>query len=187
MSKLTALLGEAPLRRDVVVALGFSGRRSAAEACLEWTADARVGAVAAEAVSAITGISIAGALAREPPPATDGDLPGLEEDLATSLMPGPDDELPLAHAELLRRRWEELRPDLPAGRLLRGQPFDLAPVLRELREGPARRRAPLALELAVRSKGLVQVETLALTATQRSQLDEARTVRGGAAFTAAWD
>lgn len=182
---LAALLEDEALRRDALVALGYSGRPAAVDAALPWVADPAVGAVAAEAVSAVTGIDVAGPLALDPGPAPDeddGEPPPLEVDLASSLLPGADDDLPLADPELLARAWAERRPRLPAaGRFLRGRPLDLGALVAELETGPARRRAGLALELAVRSRGAVQVEPLALVAVQRRQLGAARALRGGAA------
>lgn len=191
---LVELLDDEDLRRDALFALGFSGRLLAVEAALRWVDDDEVGGVAAEAVSAITGIAITDALVRAPPPGDgeddeletdDDELPALEEDLGSELLPGADEELPLVEAGALAKRWEELRPKLPADqRLLRGRPSDLGVLLAELEAGPARRRPVLALELAVRSKGAVQVEPFALVPVQREQLAAARGLRSGTAFTA---
>lgn len=185
-------LEDPALRRDALFALGFSGRPAAAAACLPWLEDEEVGPVAAEAFSAITGLAIEGRYRRPGPPegGPDAPLPPLEEDLARDLAPGPDDDLPLAAAGPVAAWWEQAAPRLdPGARLLGGAPHDLPALLQALEGGPARRRGPLALELAIRSRGAVQVEPTALAAAQVRQLQGARALRGGGAFTrpfAAW-
>jgi len=174
---LRRLLESPEHRRDVLWALGFSGRPAAADACLEWLGDGEVGGLAAEAFSAITGLFIAGRYCREPSarPEEDGEDDGE--------IPPSDEDLPLADPEQVAPWWSRARPQLgTGGRFLRGKPFGLEPLLQELATGPARRRAPLALELAIRSRGAVQVETRAYSKVQHRELDGAAALRDEGTF-----
>jgi hypothetical protein len=109
------------MRREVLFALGFSGRASAAEACLAWLGNDEVGAVAAEAFGAITGLEIKGRFARDRVEPDEEELPPLEEDLEEDLLPGPDDDLLLAEPAAVAVWWAETRRRLdPTVRYLRG-------------------------------------------------------------------
>jgi hypothetical protein len=52
-------------------------------------------------------------------------------------------------------------------------------VLAVLAQGPMRRRRGLAIEVAIRTRGRVQVETRALTARQRAELAAAQAIAAG--------
>ncbi|MGC3999324.1 MAG: TIGR02270 family protein [Anaeromyxobacter sp.] len=185
LERLIALLGEAGLRREALVALGYSGSVVAADGCLRWLGDDELGGVAAEAFAAITGLELAGPLLREAPSEEGEELPPLEEDLANDLLPSDDAELPLAEPGAVATWWSEARKRLdPAARLLRGSPFQVGRLVTELERGSARRRAGLALELAIRSRGEVQLETGALTAVQLQQLAAARSAPSAGSWSA---
>ncbi|MCP3168889.1 TIGR02270 family protein [Myxococcus qinghaiensis] len=161
-TRLVGLLPHEKLRPDVLWALGFSGRIQAADACLELMRLEPVAALAAESFSAITGLVIAGDFAAAKEDAADESLTPLEEDLERDLSPKPEDDLPQPMAEQVAAWWKEMRPRLdPKQRYLAGQPFSPQRLIDALLSAPLRRRHALALELALRSRGLHQVPTRA--------------------------
>jgi uncharacterized protein (TIGR02270 family) len=156
-------------RADAVWALGFSGRRQAADACFELMANEELAALAGEAFSTITGLELEGEYATERPEE------GGEEDLDADLTPRPEDALPLPNREAIARWWQEARKGFePHKRYLSGKPFDSGALVEALEQGPMRRRHLLALELAIRSRGAHDLATRALTERQRSELAKAR-------------
>lgn len=172
---LLALLSDEKLRPDVLWALGFSGRMAAADACVELMREAPVAALAGEAFSAITGLRIEGghAVVKEEPEAEE--LAPLEEDLGIDLTPKPEDALPLPRPEQVAAWWQEHRARLDARqRYLAGQPFTPQALLDALANAPMRRRHALALELALRSRGALQVSTRAFVERQVAAWKEAR-------------
>ncbi|WP_426756350.1 TIGR02270 family protein [Myxococcus sp. Y35] len=182
ISRLVKLLDTPPLRPDTLWALGFSGRTAAADACLPWLEDPRLGGRAAEAFCAITGLVLKDGLLREREEEDDS-LPPLEEDLRTPLTPEPDDALPLARASEVERWWSEARKHLrPDSRVLGGRPLTATRLVEALETLPMRRRPPLALELAIRTGGQYAVEPRGWLHVQRRQAAEARSWNGGAAL-----
>ncbi|MCY1018761.1 TIGR02270 family protein [Pyxidicoccus sp. MSG2] len=174
VKRLLELLADEKLRPDVLWALGFSGRVAAAEACVELMWNMRVAALAGEAFSAITGLRIAEEYAA-PREEEDEELPPLEEDLDADLTPKPEDALPMPRPESVAAWWQQERQRLDAKqRYLAGQPFTPVAVLDALVSAPMRRRHALALELALRSRGAVQVPTRAFVTRQLAALKEAR-------------
>jgi uncharacterized protein (TIGR02270 family) len=160
-------------RRAALFALGFTGRVAAADAVLPFLGDGKDGKVAGEAFSAVTGIVLAGELAK-PPRRWNPEAPEEEDEEA-----GPAADLPAPDAEAVARRWAEARPRLdPAARLLGGQPWSGGALLDALEAGPMRRREALALDLAVRTRGRAQLAWDGWTAAQRAQLGEARAQAG---------
>ncbi|RKH49248.1 TIGR02270 family protein, partial [Corallococcus llansteffanensis] len=166
---LVGLLGREDARADALWALGFSGRREAAEACLELMGERRVAPLAAEAFSAITGLEWAGpyVLPREEPE----ELPPLVEDLSQDLEPRPEDALPVPAQPAVAAWWKEARQRFSEGkRYLWGREFGPDVLLDALEQGPMWRRPVLALELAWRSQGACLVQTRAFTHQQRTVL-----------------
>jgi uncharacterized protein (TIGR02270 family) len=162
IARLGKLLERPALRRDLLWALGFSGRVAAAEACLEWLRDEQVAHVAAEAFGAITGLPLEGGFVREAEA-----LPPPDEDLDEPLRPGIDDELPQPEFDAVLRWWSEVgRKFNPSARYLGGRLFGLEVLGKALMEAPSRRRPPLALELAIRSRGRHQLEVRAFARAQ---------------------
>ncbi|TQF09598.1 TIGR02270 family protein [Myxococcus llanfairpwllgwyngyllgogerychwyrndrobwllllantysiliogogogochensis] len=162
VTRLVGLLSHEKLRPDVLWALGFSGRIQAADACVELMRHKPVAALAAEAFSAITGLTIEGGFAAAKEDAADEALTPLEEDLERDLSPKPEDDLPQPMAEQVAAWWKETRPRMdPKQRHLSGQPFTPQGLVEALLNAPLRRRHALALELALRSRGLHQVPTRA--------------------------
>ena len=176
LKTLFGCLGREESRADALWALGFSGRREAAEACLEMMGDRRVAKLAAEAFGAITGLEWTApyVLPREEP----AELPPLDEDLAQDLTARPEDDLPEPASWAVAAWWKEARQGFAEGkRYLRGREFSPDVLLEELEQGPMRRRQVLALELAWRSQGACLVRTRAFTHQQRAVLGQARTGR----------
>ncbi|RKG86091.1 TIGR02270 family protein [Corallococcus terminator] len=172
---LLELLSDEKLRPDVLWALGFSGRITAADACVELLRHKPVAALAGEAFSAITGLSMAEqyAVAREE---EDTALPPLEEeDLDADLASKPEDALPLPQPQAISEWWGEARQRMDVKhRYLSGQPFTPQALLEALLSAPMRRRHALALELALRSRGAVQMPTRAFVMHQLTALKAAR-------------
>jgi uncharacterized protein (TIGR02270 family) len=165
-------LGKEARQRDAIWALGFGGRRDGADACIELLAQDRHVRLAAEAFCAITGLDLAASgLVVPPPPEPDEPVSFEEEDLDANLEPQPEDALPMPAIDGVIAWWKQHRPRFdPSLRYLGGRPADLHGVHDLLMRGPTRRRHALALELAVRSEGRLQVETRTLVAEQRRQL-----------------
>ncbi|MFL5353217.1 TIGR02270 family protein [Archangium sp.] len=177
LMRLLACTGVEAMREDSLWALGFSGRVEAAEACLEFMGPGPVAALAGEAFSAITGLTLEDAyvVAAE----EEESLPPLEEDLARDLEPQPEDALPAPAREAVAAWWKDARKDFVRGtRYLRGRAFSLDGLLEELARGSMRRRHVLALELALRSQGSCQFQTQAFTPRQYAALAQARDMRG---------
>jgi uncharacterized protein (TIGR02270 family) len=173
VARLTALLHRPALRADTLWALGFSGRIAAVEACLPWLGDADVGALAAEAFCAVTGLPLMDAYVRPREETDADDVP--PEEVSSPLWPGRDADLPLPDAAALARWWAGARGDFEDGtRYLGGRPFTAAGLVEALESVPMRRRGPLALELAVRSAGALAVEPRTWARVQLHQLQAAR-------------
>ena len=160
LQRILAALGVGESRPAAVVALGYSGRVAAVEACLPLLPDEKLGRLAGEAVSAITGLEIDGEYRKKPaaepeePPALDAD------DLDADLVPGPEAELPEPEAAAVERWWKNARARFdPKVRYLGGKPWSPEALAAAFAQGSMRRRRVLGLELAVRSKGEFDVET----------------------------
>ncbi|MFY2556014.1 TIGR02270 family protein [Corallococcus terminator] len=166
VERLRQLLHEPRHRPATLWALGFSGRRSAAETCLEWMEDPAVSHLALEAFRSITGLPQEERFAA--PPIEEDPLPPLDEDLAADLTHGPEDDLPRPATMEVLAWWkmERQRFDLER-RYLHGEPFGMEALRAALLTGPMRRRHVLALELELRSRGSLNVPTRAWTAVQR--------------------
>jgi uncharacterized protein (TIGR02270 family) len=171
LKRLLDLLSDETLRADVLWALGFSGRMAAADACVVLMQEKPVAALAGESFSAITGLRIEGvhATVKEEQEEGGGD------DLDADLTPQPEDELPMPHPEQVAAWWREARVRLDSKqRYLAGQPFTPQVLLDALVSAPMRRRHALALELALRSRGALQVPTRAFVEHQLAGWKAAR-------------
>ena len=157
---LTSSLASPEARADALWALGFSGRAAAAEACLPLLGDAGAGGLAAEAFTAITGLAGEGFTLPAPRPSPDAPLDA-----------SPEAALPRLDPAAANRWWSENRARFePRRRYLGGALLDPALVRRALARGPMRRRAALALDLALGSGARAPLETTARTARQRAEL-----------------
>ncbi len=167
------LLGRPSRQREAIWALGFGGRRSGADACVDLLAQQQHVGFAAEAFCAITGLDLAGAgLRAARVDDGDGEPPLFEDDdLDAVLVPRAEDRLPEPDVSGVIRWWNQNRARFEPGvRYLGGRPTSLTRLVDALAAGPMRRRAPIAFELAVRTHGCLQVETRAFIAEQRRQL-----------------
>ena len=178
---LSARASEPALRAEALWALGFSGRRAAAEGVL---AALRLQAepLAVMAFAQITGMPLQGMLearAPEEAPEEGESLETAEDALAARQeLPGPPSQegWPLANA--VEAWWQAKREHFnPDGRYWRGRPWtdELLPAL--LLEAPMNVRPILAWELAVRSRGACLLEPEAWGHVQRRHLREVRKLR----------
>ena len=170
------------LRAPALVALGYAGRVGAVEVLLgAMEQEPREARLAGEAFTAITGIPIAGELVAEAEPASEPS--SLEaDDLDASLAPTPEAELPVPEPHAVARAWSARTKAFDsARRYLLGSPFTAEGLLRAFAESPMRRRALLALELAVRSGGGYAVEPrdFAFQQLRSAQRQERTTFPGG--------
>lgn len=158
---LRAALALPALRRAALASLALVGAPEDVEATLPWLEDPATARLAGEVFTVVTGVDLEDAeLTRAPP-----------EDEA--LDHTPEDDLPLPEPLALLRAWSQRRGQLPAGvRHLGGAPRSLAAVLAGLRGGSMRRRDALALDLRLRTRGALRLQTRALTADQRAGLAE---------------
>ncbi len=162
------------LEKDALFALGFAGTRTAADTCVEAMAAGVQSQLAAEAFAGITGLDLAAErlVAARPVVEREEPIPFEDEDLDANLVPTPADLLPWPDVAGVIRWWNANRARFVDGqRYIRGAPADLTALQRALVEDPMRRRHAIALELAVRTGGRYQVETRALSATQRRQME----------------
>jgi uncharacterized protein (TIGR02270 family) len=167
---LVGLLRQEEMRADVLWALGFSGQALAAEACLACMGDDGVAALAGEAFSAITGLTLEGEYRKAAEEEPDALIPLEEEDLDANLVPGPESRLPVPDKEAVKRWWQKAQKGFERGtRYLRGNKLDAGRLLEALGTEPMRRRPVLALELAIRSRGAHLLQPRAFTLKQRAQ------------------
>ncbi|RYZ43755.1 MAG: TIGR02270 family protein [Myxococcaceae bacterium] len=161
-------LGRPGARADALWALGFSGRREAAEACLELLDTAELEGLAAEAFRAITGLPLEGAFLRPAPEEDEEDED--DEDAQRPHAPA----LPRADSDRVRLWWRETEHRLkPQGRYLLGQPMGGEWLLESLELVSLRRRHAMALEVTLRGRGAFPLQTRAFTHLQRAQLRSA--------------
>lgn len=182
LGPLLEALGDAGTRGAAAYALGHSGWVEAADALLSaMREDEALAPLAAEGFAAITGLPVEKQFAR-PPKRWDPQAEAPEGEAAEPY--GPEADLPRPEPEAAAAWWREARPRLDAGRRwLRGQPWAAESVLRELAAGPARRREALAVDLAIRSRGQVQLCWDGLSARQARQMSEAREVASARLWT----
>jgi uncharacterized protein (TIGR02270 family) len=173
------MLGRPARQRDAIWALGFGGRRSGADACLDLLAQQQHAGLATEAFCAITGLDLAragliaarAAAEDEDDGAGDETPPFEDDDLDAALVPRAEDRLPEPDVSGMIRWWNGNRARFdPSVRYLGGQPTSLPRLAAALAGGPMRRRAPIAFELAVRTRGRLQIQTRAFLGEQRRRL-----------------
>jgi uncharacterized protein (TIGR02270 family) len=137
-------------------ALGFAGDAESADVLVQAMADDKKSKVAGEAFSAITGLAIAGALAK--PGETRG--PDLEE--VGDADPPPtvrsEDALPEPRVEKVKQWWDkERRRFLPGTRYAGGQPRSLASLRNAFMARPSWRREVTLVELVALVANLPKV------------------------------
>ena len=142
LAALIERLGAVADRETTLLALGASGRKDAAAACVPLLADAKAGHLAAEAFSAITGLPVRGPFARPDDPAPDG---GDGEVL-------PQDDLPRPAADAIAEWWQRSEARFDAKeRYLMGAPIARADLASAVRTASLRRARLLATELTIRA------------------------------------
>lgn len=169
---LSDALGARDTAPEALFALGFAGTRDAAELALQAMADESLAPLAAEAFCAITGLDLElhGFTVPRPEPPREP-VPFDAEELDADLVSHPDDLLPVPDVSAVRRWWVDNGRALePERRYLRGEPHDVPRLHRGLCSEPMRRRHGLALELAVRTHGLLQLQTRAFGEDQKRAL-----------------
>lgn len=166
-------------RRAALFALGFSGRRRAAELCLEvmgqtfvdgaGTGDLTTARVAAEAFAAITGLGLTGEFVRpEPDDEESGDD---ADDAKWPRATDAEARLPLPNEAAIRAWWSSAAPRFQADqRYLRGAPITAAGMAAAVAAGSMRRRPGYAFELAVRTRGALSIDTGDWVIAQRAAL-----------------
>jgi uncharacterized protein (TIGR02270 family) len=165
-------------RAAAIWALGFTGRLEAVDRLLPWLVDEASGPLAAEAIAGITGLGRGQDefwRAKDPAPPVDDDLaaPLPAEDLDVEPSASPADDLPVPAAEVFARAWAEARQHFdPRQRHHEGIALTHATSYRDaLERTSARRRHPIAHEIALRTRGEVRVSTRATSVRQRAELD----------------
>lgn len=164
-------------RAAIVHALGYSGRRSAMEACLGLLGDEAVGQLAGEAFASMTGLPLDDDAYWddvEEEDAEDADLDAEleEDDEDDDLEFKPEDELRIPKPDAIGRWWSEKQGRFNAKmRYIAGRPADQAAIAHALAVLPLRRHHAFAFELLVRSKGQTRVRSRALTFASAAALD----------------
>ncbi|WP_224240875.1 TIGR02270 family protein [Hyalangium gracile] len=195
---LVAALEDPSLRDEALWALGFSGRLAAADAAFQ-ALQATGDRLAAESFAAITGLPLAPPFIEEEEKTAEeetfeaefaaeeaeadnledeDDEEGGEAPSSPELLPGPEVLPGKVLPERVERWWAAERKRFePSGRYLRGQPLSVEVIRAALEAEPLNRRAILAWELAIRSKGSCQVEPRTWTHAQRQQMRAAAGLR----------
>lgn len=168
--RLVRLVGTEAHREAALGALGFAGDRRGLEVCLAAMEERGLARVAGESFAAVTGLKMTDAYAEDEEGKAPGGsvLPALEDDdLDANLVPGPETELPLPEVGAVKRWWASnsgrFAVDL---RYLGGAPLDGRTLLEAFRNGPARRRRALGLELAIRTRAAWRVDVTQWARTQ---------------------
>ncbi|MFP2928405.1 TIGR02270 family protein [Pyxidicoccus sp. 3LG] len=175
MESLVEALRVEESRAQAAWALGFSGRRAAAEALLQVLRGGAGGWLECESFAAITGMTLEDALAAA---GEEDASEQAEEDEA--VFPGPRLRPGTVRVEVVDTWWKREGTRFEKeGRYLSGKPWSVGALHEALETAPMRRRPILAWELAVRSRGACQLETRTWAREQRRQLRAARELRPG--------
>ncbi|MBL9038902.1 MAG: hypothetical protein JNG84_10330 [Archangium sp.] len=168
-------------RRAALLALGYSGWRSSADVCLEFMADKdpRIARVAGEGFASITGIPLDDSdfwidANRFGQAEEEDDLPPLERDLVTDLMPNDDDALPVPVGFSIKYWWRRHRSLFePHVRHVLARPVDAPTMQWAMHEGCALRRLGYSADLmCLRARSLVWVPHPASPRRVRQCLDD---------------
>lgn len=150
LQPLLARLDEEDTGAEAIFALGFSGRAAVVDRLLALLDDEEQGPLAAEAISGITGLRIEGKFAAEEP-AWDPDAPEEEQ-------PEPA-ELPLPEPAAIRTWWAQARKGFEGDRrFIAGRPWTGEALASTFETATMRRRAVLAKDLAIRTRGLALLD-----------------------------
>jgi len=134
------------LTKDVLWALGFAGDLESAEALVGALGDEETAKIAGDSLSAITGLAIAGHLARKGEPGGPGGAEVADDDPPPVVR--SEDFLPLPDGKAVENWWSKERSRFRSGmRYLQGQPRDSRTLLAALTTTSTWRRGVLWLEL----------------------------------------
>jgi hypothetical protein len=179
VKQLIHAVEEPGLRTDALWALGFSGRKAAAEALMNVLRQDNGPRLAVESLATITGLDVAKHLLAEE---ADGEASPEDEGSGDSgqaegawRVPPLVGRVQVASVEAWWRKAKERFDE--RGRFVRGAAWSPAAVLSELAHAPACLRSVWALELAVRTRGTCQVATAASASHQLRQLQAAAALR----------
>jgi hypothetical protein len=177
VQRLIEWAAEPALRAEALWALGFSGRRAAAEALLS-ALRLHGEPLAVHAFATITGMPLEGVLEAGAPEVEDGDAPP-DPLAARRELPGPPLLGPVTpRVDLVEAWWSQHRERFDtAGRYWQGRPSTVEVLLAALHESPLSVRPILAWELAIRGHGACRVEPESWGRLQRHQLREASKLR----------
>ncbi|WP_158623351.1 TIGR02270 family protein [Corallococcus sp. CA053C] len=172
VKQLIQALDAPRLRADAVWALGFSGRKVAAEALMDVLLQDKGLRLAAESLATLTGLDVAEHLLAEEedgeaPPADPGSE-GTGEQEGAWRVPAAAGRVQVASVAAWWRKAKERFDE--RGRFVRGAAWTPSAVLSELARAPTYLRPVWALDLAVRSRGAFQVATTARASHQLRQL-----------------
>ncbi len=170
LADLVARLKRGSPAAEVIWAVGFSGRRLAAEALLPLLREEAQGPLAAASFAAITGLPMAPPFLVEAP--ADEEDEGSEEEAEDlqAWLPAPRGLPGEVDAQAVESWWARRRDGFTEGtRYLRGTPLTVEVLARALETEPLRRRPSLAWEVALRSGGALLVESRQWTQVQRAQ------------------
>jgi|GEM_PF-457766 len=155
------------LRQQTLWALGFSGNRDAAAACLPLMSSQEplIDRLAGEAFSAITGLRLDDTRTRE----------NDDEELGDEPLSLTDSWLPRPRADTVADWWHRNQSRFSPGvRYLDGVPCSPARLLVSFEGGTMRRRAAIALELTLRSRGTWTPPLRAFMGVQQRELARLR-------------
>jgi uncharacterized protein (TIGR02270 family) len=160
LNYLLSALSNEEHRAVALFAIGFSGCAQAAQACLEYINDSKMARIAGEAFSAITGLQIQDEFCQEEEPKSTKLIALEDDDLDADLVPGPEMNLPIPNTAGVEQWWNKNRKRFdPALRYINGLPLNGSALIDAFRSATMRRRRALAFEIAVRSRGEMQIET----------------------------
>lgn len=162
------------LRLPAIWALGHIGTPRAVDACIAGMRHEALARAAAEAYCWITGANLYqdGLAAVETP----AEVPEFEDDdLDANLVPAPEALWPLPDVDAVMRHWLARRDTFADNvRHIGGKPVSAETLLEQIEDGPMIRRADLAFEVRVRTRGKYDVETRAFAARQRQMMAAGR-------------
>jgi uncharacterized protein (TIGR02270 family) len=159
-------LGDEETRRDALWALGFAGSRAAADACIDLLAQDLHPRLAAEALCAITGLD----LPREKLALAPEDQEN-QENQENQEARTAEERLPRPDIPGVIRWWNANRDRFtPDQRYIDGRPRNADRIQEVLERGATRRRAPLALEMSIRTARRYLVTPTAFTPQQVKEM-----------------
>ncbi|QDF06533.1 TIGR02270 family protein [Myxococcus xanthus] len=184
LKHVVAALDKPSIQTEALWALGFSGKLAAADALFS-VLQAEPSPLAAESFSAITGLPLHPPFVNdtgedtEPGP-TDASIEagGAPTVAVECVLPPPASGAGHVDTGKVEQWWSHARGRFDAAsRYLYGHPYSVQALLSATERVPMRRRAAMALEIAIRSQGHCLIEPRLWATTQHRQAQELRKVR----------